>query len=80
MELPWGSVINVPASALELSRNNKTLVLVNSVNFPAVALCLKTMYARLVSSGMTNRCVVPELFVIPFPLMVKKESVAAVIL
>ena len=56
-------------------------LLVNIVEFPAVALLVKSISPNspFAPTAVTNCCVLPELFVIPVPLMISVKAALAVI-
>ena len=65
-------VVNVPLPADELSKNAMAPLLVKTVKFPAAAV-LKNCIDDLRRPGplVTKFCVIPELFVMPRPLILK---------
>ena len=81
-------LIKVPLPAVEVSKKivmpppkpPMPLLLVKMVEVPAVALLLKTIcWGKLKLRVATKFCVVPELFVMPTPLMVSAKKGLAVI-
>src|SRR5207248_1723115 len=81
-------LIKVPLPAVEVSKKivmpppkpPMPLLLVKMVEVPAVALLVKTIcWGKLKLRVATKFCVVPELFVMPAPLMVSAKKGLAVI-
>ncbi len=80
-------LIKVPLAALEVlkkavspSLSLAELLLVKMMEDPAVALLVKNIRPRLPapSTAVTKFCVVPELFVMPTPLIVRVNPGSAV--
>src|SRR5450432_1705071 len=69
-----GLLMKVPPPAVDVSKKSVLLkALVNVVRLPAVALLMKSICAALpvtISPTATKFCVIPELFVMPTPLIV----------
>src|SRR6266581_5842886 len=77
-------LIKVALPAVEVSRNSvapayppskSTPLLVKAVRLPAVALLLNSSIPERAPEKLTKFCVIPELFVIPTPLMVHGKRV-----
>ena len=82
MALP-GLLINEASPAVDVSLNSvdppkiegaAPPLLMNIVKFPAVALFLKIIVPRPTPTEVTKFCVVPELFVMPAPLIVNVNN------